>query len=177
MKQMTKKVAFLLADGFEDSEMKNPYEAIAKNGNDAVIISSNANEELHGKKGTIAYTSHLSAKEANAADYEAVIIPGGKSPEKLKHDPYMIKFIQEADKAGITIAAICHGPQLLAEAGLLKGKVLTSYHGIAQEVIAAGGSYLDKPVKVDGNLITSRAPEDEPFFIEEIINKLGVTAY
>lgn len=177
MKQTTKKVAFLLADGFEDSEMQNPYDAMVKNGNDAVIISMLGNEELHGKNGTIAYTSHLSAKEAKAADYEAIIIPGGKSPEKLKHHPDMIRLVQEADKAGITIAAICHGPQLLAEAGVLKGKSLTCYHEVAQEVIATGGSYVNQPVKVDGNLITSRTPEDEPVFIEEIINKLGVTAY
>lgn len=177
MKQGVKKVAFLIADGYEDSEMQNPYEALTKNGNDAVIISLEKNAVLNGKQGTISYTSHLTAGDANAADYEAVIIPGGQSPAALLKDPQMIRFVQDADKAGITIAAICHGPQLLAQAGLLKGRTLTGYPGIAAEIREAGGSFVDKEVVVDRNLITSRTPEDEPAFIEEIINKLGVTAY
>jgi protease I len=177
MKQMEKKVAFLLAEGYEDSEMKNPYEAITKNGNDAVIISLEKGAELEGKKGTITYTSHLSAEEAIAGDYEAIIIPGGKSPSKLLENKHILRFVQQADQAGITIAAICHGPQVLAAADLLKGRTLTSYPGIADEIKHAGGRFEDREVVVDNNLITSRTPEDETAFIEEIINKLGVSAY
>lgn len=177
MKQMTKKVAFLAADGYEDSELKNPYEALAKNGNDAVIISLEKGAEITGKKGTITYTSHLSPEEASASDYEAIVIPGGASPAKLQGNPQLLQFLRDADQAGIPIAAICHGPQLLAAAGLLKGRTLTSYPGIAHEITAAGGRFIDQEVVVDRNLITSRTPEDEPAFISEIINKLGVTAY
>ncbi|MBP1996585.1 type 1 glutamine amidotransferase domain-containing protein [Paenibacillus eucommiae] len=177
MKQMVKKVAFLIADGYEDSEMMNPYEAMSQNGNDGVIISLEKGAKLEGKKGTISYTSHLSAEEADASDYEAVIIPGGKSPSKLLVNKHMIEFVKKADQLGITIAAICHGPQLLAEAGLLKGRTLTSYPGIAEEIKEAGGNFVDKEVVVDNNMITSRTPEDEPAFIQEIINKLGVSAY
>ncbi|RXZ84689.1 type 1 glutamine amidotransferase [Paenibacillaceae bacterium] len=177
MKQMEKKVAFLIADGYEDSEMKNPYEAISQNGTDAVVISLEKGSKLTGKQGTISYTSHLAAEDAVASDYDAVIIPGGSSPAKLLKNKHMLKFVKDADEAGITIAAICHGPQLLAEAGLLKGKTLTSYPGIADEVKEAGGSFVDKEVVVDNNLITSRTPDDEPAFIQEIINKLGVAAY
>ncbi|MNI08117.1 General stress protein 18 [compost metagenome] len=177
MKQMVKKVAFLLADEFEDSEMKNPYEALTQNGNDAVIISLESGAKLTGKQGTITYTSHLSAEEAKVEDYEAIIIPGGKSPAHLLANPHILAFVQKADQAGTTIAAICHGPQILAEAGLLKGRTLTSYPGIADEIKEAGGSFVDQEVVVDKNLITSRTPEDEPAFIQEIINKLGVSAY
>ncbi|MDF2921736.1 MAG: ral stress protein [Paenibacillaceae bacterium] len=177
MEQMGKKVAFLLAEGYEDSEMKNPYEAITKNGNDAVIISLEKEAVLTGKKETISYTSHLSAAEADPRDYEAIIIPGGKSPAKLLENGDMVKFIQEADQLGITIAAICHGPQLLAKAGLLQGRTLTGYPGIADEVRAAGAAFVDREVVVHNNLITSRRPEDEPAFIEQIINRLGVSAY
>ncbi|ANE48682.1 general stress protein [Paenibacillus swuensis] len=172
-----KKVAFLLADGFEDSEMKNPYDAIVKNGNDAVIISLKAGDELKGKKGTIQYTSHLAASEARAEDYAAVIIPGGKSPSHLREDKDIQAFVQAADKAGLPISAICHGPQVLASAGLLQGRTLTGYAAIADEIKQAGGNYVDKEVVVDRNLVTSRTPEDEPAFIEETINKLGVSAY
>lgn len=176
MKQMTK-VAFLAASGFEDSEMKNPYEAIAKNGNDAVIISLEKGAVLTGKQGTISYTSHLSAEEANIREYAAIIIPGGSSPSLLLKNKRILQLVKDADQAGITIAAICHGPQLLAEAGLLKGRTLTSYPGLADEIRKAGGNFVDRQVVVDKNWITSRTPQDEPAFIEEIINRLGVSAY
>jgi intracellular protease, PfpI family len=177
MKQSAKKVAFLLAEGYEDSEMKNPYDAMIENGTDAVIIGLKAGEELKGKKGTISYTTHLAASEANAADYEAVIIPGGSSPEKLRGDKAVQDFVKQANSRGIPIAAICHGPQVLASAGLLQGKTLTGYSGIQGEIEQAGGKFVDKEVVVDGNLITSRGPKDEPAFIQETINKIGVTAY
>lgn len=173
----SKKVAFLLADGFEDSEMENPFEEMVKNGHETVIISLNENEELKGKNGTISYTSHLAVKDAKAKDYNAIIIPGGKSPSHLKDNADVQAFVKQADEAGITIAAICHGPQVLAEAGLLKGRTLTSYAGIADEIKAAGGEFVDKEVVVDRNLVTSRKPEDEPAFIRETIAKLGVNAW
>jgi protease I len=172
-----KKVAFLLANDFEDSEMKNPYDALAKNGNDAVIISLEKDTELKGKKGTISYKSHLSIRDANPDDYAAVIIPGGKSPSHLRDNKDVQQFVKKIDEAGKTIAAICHGPQILASAGLLQGRTLTSYPGIVDEMKEAGANFVDKEVVVDRNLVTSRTPEDEPYFIEEIINKLGVNAY
>ncbi|NIK78818.1 protease I [Paenibacillus castaneae] len=172
-----KKVAFLLANDFEDSEMKNPYDEMVKNGHEAVIISLNSNEELKGKKGTISYKSHMGIKEANAADYAAIIIPGGKSPSHLMDNTDVQAFVQKADQAGTTIAAICHGPQILAAAGLLKGRTLTSYPGISDEITAAGGHFVDKEVVVDRNLVTSRTPEDEPAFIRETIDRLGVNAW
>ncbi|CAM4406800.1 type 1 glutamine amidotransferase domain-containing protein [Paenibacillus tarimensis] len=172
-----KKVAFLLADDFEDSEMKNPFEEMTKNGHNSVIISLKQDDELKGKKGTVTYKSHLAAKDAKASDYAAVIIPGGKSPSHLMNDKDVQAFVQEADSKGITIAAICHGPQILAAAGLLKGRTLTSYPGIADEMKEAGGNFVDQEVVVDGNLITSRTPEDEPAFIQATIDRLGVNAW
>ncbi|MBB6730044.1 type 1 glutamine amidotransferase [Cohnella sp. CBP 2801] len=172
-----RKVAFLLADGYEDSEMKHPYDALVENGNDNIIISTEKGKELKGKKGTIAYTSHLAAAEANAEDYEAVVIPGGGSPAKLREDPAVLEFVREADRKGIPIAAICHGPQVLASAGLLKGRTLTGYAGIQGEIEAAGGTFVDREVVADGNLITSRGPQDEPAFIQQTIERLGVSAY
>jgi len=177
VKQGLRKVAFLLEEGYEDSEMRNPYDALVENGNDIDIISTQKGKELKGKKGTVTYTSHLAAGEAHAGDYEAIVIPGGSSPAKLRDDPAVISFIGEADKAGIPIAAICHGPQVLAKAGLLKGKTLTATASIQGEIEAAGGKFVDQEVVVDGNLITSRKPEDEPAFIRETIAKIGVTAY
>ncbi|CAM4337432.1 type 1 glutamine amidotransferase [Paenibacillus alkaliterrae] len=172
-----KKVAFLLANDFEDSEMKNPFDEMVKNGHETVIISLKANEELKGKQGTINYTSHLGIKEVAADDYAAVIIPGGKSPSHLMNDADVQAFVQKADKAGATISAICHGPQVLAAAGLLKGRTLTAFPGISGEIEAAGGHFVDKEVVVDRNLVTSRMPEDEPAFIRETLERLGVNAW
>ncbi|CAM4338443.1 protease I [Paenibacillus endophyticus] len=172
-----KKVAFLLANDFEDSEMQNPYDEMVKNGHEAVIISLNSNEELTGKKGTITYTSHLGIEEANAEDYAAIIIPGGKSPSHLKDNAAVQAFIKKADQSGTTISAICHGPQILEAAGLLKGRTLTAYPELSAEIEAAGGHFVDKEVVVDRNLITSRTPADEPAFIRETIDKLGVNAW
>lgn len=172
-----KKVAFLLADGFEDSEMKNPFDEMVRNGHETVIIGERASEELKGKKGTVAYTTHLAIDEAQACDFAAVIIPGGSSPGKLMDNEKIQRFVQEANSAGITIAAICHGPQILAAAGILEGRTLTSYPGIACEVEKAGGRFIDKKVVVDQNLITSRTPEDEPAFISETLERIGVNAW
>lgn len=177
MKQTIKKVAFLLADGYEASEMINPYDEITKNGHEAVIISSEKGSRLTDKKKKITYTSHLSAKDAHAKDYDAVIIPGGSSPSKLREDDEVISFVQKAVKSGITVSAICHGPQLLAATGLLDGRTLTGYIGIAEEIEQAGGRFVDQEVVVDRNLITSRGPQDEPAFIQATIEKLGVAAY
>ncbi|TJY41347.1 protease [Cohnella pontilimi] len=177
MAQGSKKVAFLLAEGFEDSEMKNPYEAIVKNGNDAVIIGLEKGVELTGKRGTVSYTTHMSAEEADPSEFSAVIIPGGKSPSHLRESDAIIRFVQEADGQGVPISAICHGPQVLQRAGLLKNKSFTSYPGIAEEIAVDGAVFLDKPVVVEDNLIMSRTPDDEPYFIEETIKRLGVDAY
>lgn len=177
VKQGLRKVAFVLEEGYEDSEMKNPYDALVENGNDIDIISTERGKELKGKKGTVTYTSHLAASEAKAGDYEAIVIPGGSSPAKLREDDAVVSFVAAAGKSGIPIAAICHGPQVLAKAGLLNGKTLTGHASIQGELEAAGAKFVDREVVVDGNLITSRKPEDEPAFIREIIAKLGVNAY
>ncbi|GGD49414.1 type 1 glutamine amidotransferase domain-containing protein [Paenibacillus nasutitermitis] len=177
MMEHAKKVAFLLAHDFEDSEMKNPYEAIVKNGHEAVIISLQKGMELTGKHRTVSYTSHLAAEDANAADYDAVIIPGGESPSHLIDNKSVIAFIKEMDKNHKVIAAICHGPLLLERAQLLEGRNITAYPELHEELNDAGARFIDKAVVVDENLITSRTPEDEPYFIEETIKKLGVAAY
>ncbi|NBD27733.1 type 1 glutamine amidotransferase domain-containing protein [Paenibacillus glycinis] len=174
---MGHKVAFLLANDFEDSEMKNPYDAITKNGHEAIIIGLEKGAELTGKQGTISYTTHLSIGEADPDDYEALIIPGGKSPSRLIGNEKVLEFVRRMDKRKKTIAAICHGPLLLEKAGLIRGRNLTAYPELHAELNDAGGRYIDKQVVVDDNWVTSRTPDDEPYFIEETIKKLGVDAY
>jgi protease I len=176
MAEQPKKVAFLLANDFIDAEMRNTYDAIAKNGNEAVIISLGKRENLTGTNG-MKYTSHLSIDEAVADEYEAVIILGGKSPSHLMDNEKILDLIRKMDQAGSTIAAISHGPELLVKGRLVEARSLTAHSDLTSAIQEAGGRFVDKSVVVDKNLITSRSPEDVPFFIEEIINKLGVSAY
>lgn len=167
------KVAFLLAGGFEDSEMKNPYDAVKEAGHGAVIIGLEKGAKCDGKKGTVSYIADLGASEAKSEDYDAVIIPGGGAPEALRVNDDIVRFVKEVNEEGKLIAGICHGPQVMISADILKGKSATCYIGIRDDVKLAGAEYRDEEVVVSENIITSRTPVDEPAFIREILAKLN----
>ncbi|RUT28723.1 type 1 glutamine amidotransferase [Paenibacillus zeisoli] len=167
------KVAFLLANAFEDSEMQVPYDEVKKAGHEVEIIGLKAGETLKGKQGQAEYTTDKSISDVSAADYDAVVIPGGSSPENLRLDSNVLSFVKKADEAKKPIAAICHGPQILISAGLAKGRTLTSYPPLKDDVVNAGANFEDKEVVVDGNFISSRTPKDEPAFVREILRKLS----
>lgn len=167
------KVAFLLASGFEDSEMKNPYEAVKEAGHEAVIIGLEKGAQCEGKKGTVTYTVELAAAEAKADDFDGVVIPGGSAPEALRINEDVVRFVKEVNQQGKLIAGICHGPQVMISADVLKGKDATCYVGIRDDVKLAGANYRDEEVVVSENLVTSRTPADEPAFIREILAKLS----
>lgn len=166
------KVAFLLATGFEDSEMKVPYDEVIKAGHKAEIIGLKEGETLIGKKESVSYAADKAASDASAGDYDAIVIPGGSSPEALRLDEDILKLVKEADKAGKPIAAICHGPQILISAELVKGRTLTSYPPLQDDIVNAGAEFRDEEVVVDGNFITSRTPKDEPAFVRELLKAL-----
>ncbi|OKP97620.1 type 1 glutamine amidotransferase domain-containing protein [Paenibacillus sp. P46E] len=166
------KVAFLLASGFEDSEMKVPYDEVIKAGHQAEIIGLKKNETLLGKKGDVSYAADKAISEVKAGDYDAVVIPGGSSPENLRLDPDILQFVKEADGAGKPIASICHGPQILISADLLQGRTVTSYPPLKDDVINAGAEFKDQEVVLDRNYITSRTPKDEPAFVRELLKVL-----
>ncbi|MEF2968900.1 type 1 glutamine amidotransferase domain-containing protein [Paenibacillus sp. M1] len=166
------KVAFLLANQFEDSEMQVPYEAVKNAGHQADIIGLKAGETLKGKQGKTEYTADKGISEVKADDYDAVVIPGGSSPENLRLDKGVLEFVTRADSQGKPIAAICHGPQILISAGLLKGRTITSYPPLKDDMVNAGAAFRDEEVVVDGNYVTSRTPKDEPAFVRELLKKL-----
>lgn len=163
------KIAFLLAPNFEDSEMINPYEAIKKIGYDVVIVGNKKNELCEGSKKTVSYHTDMSSAEALNVDFKAVIIPGGSAPEALRINEDTIKFVENMNSKSKIIAGICHGPQVMISANIIKGKTLTSYKGIKDDVINAGAHFVDKEVVVSENIITARTPVDEPAFIKEIL--------
>lgn len=169
---MSKKVAFLLADQFEDSEMQTPYEEVKKAGHQAEIIGLEQGKEVKGKQGKASYTIEKAIADVQPDDYDAVVIPGGSSPENLRLDSHILKFVTEADASGKPIAAICHGPQILASANLLKGRTITSYPPLQDDMVNAGAEFKDEEVIVDRNFITSRTPKDEPAFVREILKAL-----
>lgn len=166
------KVAFLLADQFEDSEMQVPYDELKKAGHDVDIIGLQKGETVKGKNGKEEYTIEKAISEVNAADYDAVVIPGGSSPEGLRLDQDILKFVTEVNTAKKPIAAICHGPQILASADLLKGRTITSFPPLKDDMVNAGATFEDGEAIVDGNFITSRTPKDEPAFVREILKAL-----
>ncbi|MCL6632765.1 MAG: type 1 glutamine amidotransferase [Alicyclobacillus herbarius] len=168
-----KKVAFLLANEFEDSEMQKPYEAIKGAGHEAVIVGLKKGEQLTGKNKQATYMTDASIDEVKADQFDAVVIPGGSSPENLRLNKQVQQFVKDMDSQGKLISAICHGPQILISAGLAKGKTLTCFPPLKDDLINAGANYVDQEVVVDGNYVSSRMPADEPAFIRETLNKLG----
>ena len=167
-----RRVAILVENDFEDSELTGPRDALKDAGATVVIVGPTANTEFKGKKlGTI-ITSEIAAGAAKPADFDAVVIPGGYAPDKMRMRHAMVDFTREMYEAGKPVAAICHAASMLISANAVKGKTLTCWPSIAIDVKNAGGMYVDKPVVEDGNLITSRKPDDIPFFNEAIIRAL-----
>jgi len=168
-----KRVAILVEDGFEDRELTGPRDALAAAGATVTIVGPTAGVEFHGKRGDAAVTSQLAAGSARMSDFDALVIPGGYAPDKMRMRHAMVDLAREAMDSGKPVAAICHGPQLLISANVLRGRTLTCWPSIAIDVKNAGGLYVDKPVVEDANLITSRKPDDVPMFSEAIIRALS----
>jgi protease I len=166
------RIAFLLGPQFEDSEMQKPFTAVRDAGHETSIIGLQAGERLEGKNGEAAYDTEYAIQDVNSSEFDAVVIPGGASPEHLRMDPQIQSFVRELDEQGKIIAAICHGPQILVSAGLLKGRTLTSFPALKDDMINAGAAFRDLDVVVDNNLITSRVPQDEPAFIRETLHAI-----
>ena len=168
-----KRVAMFVEDGFEDREITGPLDALRAAGASVTLVGSTAHAEYHGKRGQAVVKADIGAGAAKLQDFDAFVIPGGYAPDKMRMRHAMVDLTREAMEAGKPVAAICHGPQLLISAGALRGRTLTCWPSIAIDVKNAGGLYVDKPVVEDGNLITSRKPDDVPVFCEAIIRALS----
>jgi protease I len=168
-----KKVAILIENDVEDSEFQVPYNALKQAGMDVVVLGSRMNETYKGKRGKVSIQANGTTTEAIAAEFDAVVIPGGMAPDKMRRNPNTVRFVQEAIAQNKIIAAVCHGPQLLIEGDLLKGRKATGFIAIRQDIINAGANYVDEPLVVDNNLITSRQPGDLAIFTTAILSRLG----
>ena len=168
-----KRVAVLVEDEFEDRELTGPVAALRDAGATVVIVGPSAGATFKGKRGEATVTSDLAAGAVRMKDFDALVIPGGHAPDKMRMRHAMVDLARDAMDAGKPVAAICHGPQLLISADALRGRTLTCWPSIAVDVKNAGGLYVDKPVVEDGNLITSRKPDDVPAFCEAIVRALS----
>lgn len=170
------KVAILLCDGFEETEMTKPREALLSEGATVDLITSKTKKVVawfHGKWSK-QYKIDVQLKDARPTDYDALLLPGGVlNPDKLRTDKKAVNFVESFLKNHKPIAAICHGPITLIETGKLKGRKMTSYHSIKTDIINAGATWQNKPVVIDKNIITSREPKDIPAFNKAIIKQLA----
>jgi len=168
-----KRIAILVEQEFEDSELAGPRDGLAAAGATVVMVGPVLGVEYRGKRGDTVVTAELAAGAARMKDFDALVIPGGHAPDKMRMRHAMVDLARDAMEAGKPVAAICHGPQLLISANALRGRTLTCWPSIAIDVKNAGGLYVDKPVVLDGNLITSRKPDDVRVFTEAIVRAVA----
>jgi len=164
------KALIISADNFEDSELLYPYYRFREEGIETDIASMKAGP-IKGKHG-YEIEANKSLSEINAGDYDFLLLPGGKAPEQVRKEQTaheIARYFFENEKP---VFAICHGPQTLISAGLIKGRRATSYKSVAGEMKEAGVLYEDKEVVTDGNLVTSREPSDLPVFMREIMKMI-----
>ncbi|MDI6852362.1 MAG: type 1 glutamine amidotransferase domain-containing protein [Deltaproteobacteria bacterium] len=166
-----KKVAILAETLYEDLELWYPLLRLKEAGAEVTVVGSGSAETYTSKHG-YPVKPDKTAKQVKAADFDAVIVPGGYAPDHMRRYPEMVKLVKDAFDQGKVVASICHGPWVLASAGILKGKTVTSFFSIRDDLTHAGAKVVDQEVVVDGNLITSRNPDDLPAFCRAIIAAL-----
>ena len=172
---MPKRIMILATNGFEQSELEKPKAALEEAGFETVVVSPE-DGQINGwqdKDWGDAVKVDLTLDEAEAADFDALVLPGGQmNPDILRMEDKAVQLVKDFCASGKTVAAICHGPWLLAEAGVIEGKTVTSWPSIRTDLKNAGANVVDKEVATDGNLITSRNPDDIPAFNQAIIAAL-----
>ncbi len=166
------KVACVLANGFEDSEFKQPYDALREGGHEVTIVGVQAGQVLKGDKGREAATVEKAFADVSPDGFDALLIPGGFSPDRLRAHPAAVAFVKAFFDRNKPIMAICHGPQIFIPAGTYKDHRMTAWRTIQSDLRLLGANVVDEEVVVDRNLVTSRQPQDIPAFIRESLKLL-----
>ncbi len=167
------RIAIVLAGDFEDSEFRVPYDHVRNAGHDVTIVGHEEGLVVAGKKGHENVVIEREASKVSAAEFDALIIPGGYSPDRLRTDAAVVLFVRQMAEQDKLIAAICHAGSLLIEAGIVRGKTVTSWPSIRTDLVNAGARWENVAVVEDGHLITSRQPDDLPPFCDAILARLG----
>jgi protease I len=167
-----KHIAIMVEEDFEDSELLEPLRAMKDSGARVVIVGSGSKQNYRGKRGSATIAVDTTADKVKPEDFDAIIVPGGYAPDKMRLYQSMIDLLKKSHDAGKIIAAICHGPHLLISADIVRGRRVTSWPSIAVDLRNAGAVWVDEPVVIDGNIITSRRPVDLPRFNKAIMEAL-----
>jgi len=167
-----KKIVLFIGPSFEDREYIYPYYRFQEAGFQVDVLGPKKNETYVGLHGLEAETN-LGPDDLKVDDYDVFVVTGGHAPDRMRQNEKLVNIIKEAFEKDKIVAAICHGPQLLIEADVLKGKRATSYRAIVKDVKNAGAIFEDKPVVVDGKLVTSRHPRDLPEFTKAILKLIS----
>lgn len=167
-----KKVAILVEDMFNIYEFWYPYYRLLEAGAEVVVVGSGRKSQFTGKPATDV-KADVAADAVSAADFDGVVIPGGYAPDMMRRYPAMVKLVADAVNSGKMVAFICHAGWMLCSAGVLKGRKVTSYFAIKDDVVNAGADWVDEAVVVDNNLVSSRTPDDLPVFMPAVIKVLS----
>lgn len=167
-----KRIALLAEDQYQVLELWYPLLRLREAGAKVTVVGREKGR-VHTSGCGYEVTADIAANEARAQDYDAVVIPGGYAPDLMRRNPAMVKLVREAYDQGKVVAAICHAGWMPVSAGIVQGKRLTSVSSIKDDLVNAGATWVDEPVVRDGKLITSRRPDDLPYFCREIISALS----
>lgn len=172
---MKKRIAILATNGFEESELKSPKEAMEKEGFTVEIVSENTGKIKGWANGNWSneYDVTTTLDKANASDYNALVLPGGViNPDTLRRNEKALTFVKDFFKQHKPVAAICHGPQVLISANVVEGRKMTSFSSIKDDLINAGANWVDEEVVCDEGFVTSRNPDDLPAFNAKLIEEI-----
>jgi protease I len=167
-----KKMVMLIEQDFEDVEVTEPLKAFKDAGIQVTIVGNLSGETYIGKRKKAKEKADTIPQMVVADDYDAIFIPGGYAPDKMRLHQPMIDLVKKFFDSGKLVSAICHGPQVLISAGVVKGRRMTSWPSVAIDLKNAGATYVDEPVVIDGNLFTSRKPEDIPHLTKAVVEAL-----
>jgi len=168
-----KNVAVVTDSMYEDLEVWYPVIRLREAGAEVKVLGLHEAGKILKSEHGYEVREDMPISSARAEDFDAVVLPGGMAPDELRRHEPVLQFLRDADEKNKVIASICHGPQLLISAGLLKGRTMTCVDSIKSDLINAGANYVDRELVVDGNLISSRTPEDLPAFGRELVSALS----
>ncbi|MHA7838323.1 MAG: type 1 glutamine amidotransferase domain-containing protein [bacterium] len=166
------RIVMPVAEGFEDSELTVPMQRLREGGHEVTLLGSEAGVKVRGKRGEASVEIDETADHVLPEDFDLLVIPGGHSPDRLRVDPRIVDFVRRFFESGRPVAAICHGPQLLIEADVVRGKTLTSWPSVRRDLENAGATWIDRELVEDENLITSRKPGDLDVFCQALESQI-----
>lgn len=170
-------IAVLIDNFFEDSEYLEPVNALREAGHTVIPVGLQAGKIVFGKQNSTKVEIEMAVKNADIPHFSALLIPGGYSPDKVRADRLAVTFVDAFFRSGKPVFAICHGPQLLISADVLRGRRVTGWSSIKRDLENAGAVFVDEKVVVDGNLVSSRSPDDLPAFIRTMLEMIGTPIY